>query len=273
MTNLSYEQAAKAIEAFAVALPGPYGFENSLKITASNINQRRFLISFPAMALSLGVDLSGLLKVLQIPERADIASLLNGKDIVHLGVEASGATSVCKLYGESAERIRQLWDAPAETHSSHKNLTVHRALKWTAGSQVLVHSDYDWLPCTNTAQLLEQVNLYVAEFSALVEVLSKKARCPVSDLHLLRVTETEQGRLSLDLNVYDGQLTVQALLNVVQGLAENSFIDQLIRNADTIKVLKAIATESLGHVAAGLGRDGKMFLSVYYGAQERGDYS
>lgn len=288
MASSTYIQAAKAIEAFASDLPGPYGYERSIKITSAGINQHRFLISFPAVALSYGVDLSRLLDQLCIPAEANVDSLLSHRDIIHLGVESSASGCVCKLYGESAALMRQLWDQSADatglekpqgsqnsqdlgpSNTSSNLTTVHRALKWKLGSQSLIYSDYDWLPANDAAQLLAHIQHYANDFLSVVEALLSKVSCPVSDLHLLRVSEVEQGRLSLDLNLYDSGLTVQALIEVLDGSAPSALANSV--EADR-QVLASIASEALGHIAAGVGRDGDLFLSVYYGAQERGDFS
>ncbi|MGH1371328.1 MAG: hypothetical protein ACRBBW_04775 [Cellvibrionaceae bacterium] len=278
MASLTYFQAAKAIESFAADLPGPYGYERSIKITSSGINQNRFLISFPTVALSCGVDLTGLLAQLRLPAQANVDSLLHLTDIVHLGVEASASTCVCKLYGENAALMRRLWDEPldesnlqgSEQSSVLEDLVkVHRALKWELGSPLLIYSDYDWLPANDASQLLAHIKHFSGDFLPVVEALLPKVHCPISDLHLLRVSEAKQGRLSLDLNLYDSGLTVQSFIDVLQKSIPNSLASSV--KAET-EAFASVASEALGHIAIGVGRDKDRFLSIYFGAQERGEF-
>lgn len=259
-----YEPTAKSILDFADALPGPYGFERSIKFSSGVAYANRFLISFPSVALRMGADLSSLLVQLKLPSGTAWQDLIAGKDVLHLGVEGGDQVSTCKLYAENAAEVRALWETSLPVGET---IAVHRALKWRAGDTHAVSTDYDWLPCSCEADLISQVEHYTPFALALYQALLAlvRGRCDINDLQLLRVSEASEGRLSLDLNLYEANLTVtDAIPSILAYLPDMAVVagDLLALQGD----------QSLGHIAAGVGRDGLPFLTVYYGAHERGSF-
>ena len=262
---------AKSILDFADSLPGPYGYERSIKICDAGVFGGRFLVTFPALALEMGADLTGLLQRLQCPRSAPVSQLLKRGSILHLGLEQQREKVVCKLYAEDAARIRELWER--EPLPSGGEYPVHRSIKWQSGGSAWVETDYDWLPCTTQSELLMRGAECLPEAIPLLSELLARvpSSCPVSHLQLLRVSERGNPRLSLDLNLYDAQLLVSSLCEVSEKLAPKDPFALLL--ASSLPALEGIAEEVLGHVAVGVGRDGERFSTIYYGACERGGFN
>ncbi|MBQ0721033.1 MAG: hypothetical protein KBT88_03610 [Gammaproteobacteria bacterium] len=262
---------------FADKLPGPYGFERSIKFIGSQIFRDRFLLSFPKVALSMGADFDCLLSELSFPAPASqgLQALLAEGDILHLGFEGETSAYVCKLYVENAQRIRQLWDSPLSSAGNTDTINVHRALKWWpchSPEVSLVEAHYDWLPCADQQALLAGISdLCPREAKrALVDLLLLAAqKVPARDLQLLQVSEPGSVRKSFDLNLYDACLA----LADVQSILTEMLVACGAEPESVNKTLSPLAHETLGHIAGGVTRNGQSFLSIYFGGAERGSFN
>ncbi len=85
-------------------------------------------------------------------------------------------------------------------------------------------------------------------------------RAAAGDLMLLAVREPENGRLSYDLNLYEAGLTVGSLAAPLAAAAAAFGVETAAADH-----FATVGRERLGHVAGGLGRDGRPFLTVYHG--------
>lgn len=263
--------AAKSVLDFAESLPGPYGYERSIKFTRSGVFDSRFLVTFPAVAIEMGADLSGLLHRLRCPSVAAAEALLKRGSILHLGVEEGQSASVCKFYVEDADRIRDLWEQ--ESLPDDGEFAVHRSIKWQLGASSWVETKYDWLPATTEKGLLQRASVCLPEAVPLLQQILTQvpSACPMGNLQLLRVSEASNPRLSLDLNLYDAQMRVSSLRDVSSSLLATDAFASLLKSS--MAALDTIGNELLGHVAFGVGRDGENFLTVYYGVCERGGFN
>lgn len=271
MPVLSANAAADVIRHFADSLPGPYGYESSVKFTGDAVALHRFLVTFPTVALTLGADLVALLTQLQFPA-ADLPRLqhmLSAGDVIHLGFEAEAHGYLCKVYVEAAQRTRHLWAAADLPEGVAVN--VHRALKWRPTDAHCVETHYDWLPCRSAQNLIghmQQLCDWLSE-QALTELLAPVlARVPVIDLQLLRVSEPGNKRQSFDLNCYDAELCVADLEPWLMAPVMLDKLNSLLQLREL-----DLGRQSLGHVAAGIARSGQPFLTVYYGGCEKGSFT
>jgi hypothetical protein len=75
---------------------------------------------------------------------------------------------------------------------------------------------------------------------------------------VLEVTEDNSRRVSYDVHLADTELTV----------AQMPKLDKLLSDFNLpVDTLTAIADQPIGHFASGVGRDGKDFATIYYGAR------
>lgn len=264
-TVFTASDTAQMLFQFAEGLAGPYGHEFSVKLSAAGVSRQRFLITFPAVALTMGADLQGLLAELSFPLLADLPEFLAGGDMLHLALEeAHSGRVLLKFYVEDAARARSLWER--SDAATTEPVLVHRAWKWCPEAGGAAEARYHWLPCRTYPQLLAEIQRQLPDFGQLLTALvhNLQPRCPASDLHLLQVSDCDSSRLSLDLNVYDAGLQVSDVLPLLAAVNEIS--------GESVSALEAVASSSLGHVAAGLDGSGQPFYTVYYGAGERGGY-
>lgn len=270
MPQVSAKEVAEAITSFAESLPGPYGYESSIKFVGGEVFTDRFLVTFPKLALELGAELPALLQQLSFPVTAygAWAQLLSDGDMIHLGFEAESDSFICKLYVESTQRTRALWQS--DNLPDLEPIPVHRALKWRQGAEDCFKTAYDWLPCSSKSQLTTQIQslcggLNKASVDTLVSLVA--GRAPIGDLQLLRVSEPGSARQSFDLNVYDARLQIADVVPLLEHLFMEPVLGLHALSGNDIK------GKSLGHIAAGVSRDNKPFLTIYYGGGERGSFS
>lgn len=273
MPSLSATEAAQAILHFADGLPGPYGYEPSVKFTGGQVVSHRFLITFPKIALEMGADLLGLLKRLEFPavDHTGLQAMLGSGDIIHLGLEQESAGFVCKLYVEASKRTRELWEL--KSLPDLVPVSVHKALKWRQGAIQCIEAAYDWLPCSTIdllSQKISELGGGALDDEACADRLTQlltmaTVNAHVCDLQLLSVSESHSSRQSFDLNLYDSGLLVSDVAPLLSEVFKISAGLHVLTNKD-------IKGQALGHIAAGMGRDSAVFLTVYYGACERGAF-
>jgi hypothetical protein len=97
-----------------------------------------------------------------------------------------------------------------------------------------------------------------------VEEIVRLASGKVSAHNLLYLEVTEEGnpRRSFDINMYRANLKVAELHSFLGTIARQLAIPE----RDYHDLYESTKTQRFGHLAGGLGRDGREFFTVYYGA-------
>ncbi len=252
-------------------LGAPYGLERSVKILHGVLADDRCLISVHRDALGKN-PADRLLEIgreLQIPPmfaRA-LPGSLQRADIVHFGYEAGeGGQDVYKIYCEYASDVRRAMVARVRTP-----ILVHLAYKWTAlrpdGGAV---TRYSWVPCKDRVELQRRLDDLIPEGETpaarrfVLALLSRiDAFANSGDLLLMEVEEPGNPRRSCDLNVYDAGLRVSAIADLLAALVR----DFNIPGTKAQAVFGRAADSALGHLSAGLGRDGREFVTIYFGVE------
>ncbi|AWB21743.1 tryptophan halogenase [Methylobacterium currus] len=255
-----------------LALGQPFGCERSIKAAGGRLQADRFLLSLHRTALGLdpgrAVGRIAAELGLAAPARAEAAAAIAGADILHLGFEDGPGGPLYKLYVEWSAEADRRWRAGPEP--GERPVLVHRAYKWSplrAADPVVTL--YHW-PCLRgpdeIALRLEQVADATGGAFALGlarEILAI-VRARGSGLpHYLEASEEPGPRLSYDLNLYATGLTVAA----VEEVMGRAFAALGVPAAEAGAALAARRGETLGHVAAGLGRDGAPFVTLYSGVR------
>jgi hypothetical protein len=250
-------------------LHAPYGLERSVKITPGVLADDRCLISVGRAALGAApadrlIDIG---RTLRIPAAfADaLPAALESADIVHFGFEAAD-DEIYKIYLEYASQVREAMAAGTRTP-----VLVHLAYKWAAGRADSHNvTRYTWLPCRNRAEIEAQLQDLVPANEA-----AKARRCVSSllsriagfadsgELLLMEVEEPGNPRRSCDLNVYDAGLRMGEIADLVQTTLQDFAVPQARAQA----VFGRAADRALGHISAGLGRDGREFVTFYFGVE------
>jgi tryptophan 7-halogenase len=259
---------AEDLIALVGRLRAPYGLERSVKIAPGALFDDRCLISLHRSALgSAPADkLAEMARALGIPAgfAEKIAGALEGAEIVHFGHEAGAGSPVRKLYFEYAERTRRAM-------AKGEPALVHLAYKWAPGrAQGAAVTRYTWSPCRTRDEVEAKLKALVPASEApralgcALSLLSRVAALADSgELLMMEVEEPGNPRRSCDLNVYDAELRVRDVADLI----ERAVKDFAVPESRAIAVFGRARELALGHLSAGIGRDGQEFVTIYYGIQ------
>lgn len=261
----------RALVELVAALGQPFAIERSVKAEAGVLQRERFLMSVHRSGL--GPDPAGTLArlglALGLPERyrEAAAAAIAEADILHLGYEDGAHGPLYKLYVEWSARADRLWRDP-QAEPGTEPVLVHRAYKWDpARPQRVVTTLYHWPRVRSVAEIRARLAALGADaggaFTAGLAdaVLDAVDRKGLGQPHFLEVSEEGSPRLSYDLNLYAAGLAVQGLAPIIG----SAFRHLKVADHDIAEVLGEHGAETLGHIAAGVGRRGDPFVTVYFG--------
>ena len=250
------------------ALRAPYGLERSFKIMPRALIEDRFLISLHRSALGGAERLQQIAHAVGVPEAFDgaIAAALADADIVHFGYEGGEGHPIYKIYLEYASQVRR-----AQAQNAADPLLVYLAYKWVPQSpERRTITRYTWLPCRTGAAIAERLQKLVPAAQAPralacgLDLLSRASgRTDARKLFLMEVAEADNQRRSYDLNVYRADLHLGDIADLLEPLAAEFAVPQPSIRA----LLERCGALELGHLSGGLGRDGREFVTVYYGVE------
>jgi tryptophan halogenase len=260
----------QALRHSVAALGVPYGFERSCKIIGGNVFGDRYLLSVHRTAL--GADPLGQIRSLfaavGTPEAlgAELSSNWPGTDVVHFGYEAADDVEICKVYFEHVDALRR-----AQAKDSDRPVLVHRAWKWPlpAAQRCLV-TDYTWRKAARGENLMTRISQFcepAGDDHPSVRAIRKFREAAddavvFNDLMLLEVEEGTERR-SFDLNLYPAKLVLRQVAPALDRLCD----DFGVPRAQFDAVFDPILGLRLGHISGGYGRDGRSFVTIYFGVE------
>ncbi len=263
--------AADRLVALVKELKAPYLHERSIKLVDSAVLDHRFLVSFSPRALGKHPvsTLSLICTRLQMPMMYLPAIEANFPDagFVHLGFEQGVDSYLYKTYLEFPTESMRVVDSLSER--SNPSLK-HLAFKWRPG-ETTAHtiarylSELSFSP-DGMAHRLEEIygGRALITCSVAEEIVRLSAnRMPPEDIVFLEVQEEKNPRRSFDICVYDAELKLADVENMLAqlwghfGLPGSAFR----------QMFEPLKNESLGHVSGGVGRNGEEFFTVYFGAR------
>lgn len=223
--------------------------EWSVKATPDGLQPGRWLVSLPRGALGPGParTLRAILRALDAPPRGvellDEVQAASGS--VHFGVEPGPSGTLLKCYLEFDEARRPQADL------------VFLALKWRGDGRWALSSylDRNGLSPSERRDLLRSAISDDAAFAAMRRLLEIAEG---AGTNLLEVTEPASPRRSVDVNL--------SALRTSLADHEQTLAAFLGPGEEVLSYLRAHGDHALGHVAAGTGRDGQAFATLYHGA-------
>jgi len=261
------------LQAVVRAIGAPHGREHSIKLRDQRVLANRFLLTVARD--DIGADATA--RVLDACRRIEmsepfldaVAAHLPAANMIHFGYEEElDGRAYYKVYLESGEQFaRAMKSRPPVTDP----LVLYHAFKWNnADRNEQVTARYVCHPRLGRTVLLQRVAAFyagVAErtpwhlFCELVAAASR--RVPETELLYLDVTEDGTNRKSFDVNFYRAGLRVASVAPFVERLGTHFRLRADVVPAAFARVLDL----RLGHVAGGVDRHGRDFLTIYYGAE------
>lgn len=250
-----------------------FGFERSVRLSRLCVQGDRFLVTMAAQSLLHRLAPTELLRWLRFPESLtiDAIQLLGRSTHVHIGVEEDHHSPVLKLYfeknsGHSHNHVPEGW---LGSNNGGRSRTLHVACKWKPmepGRWVI--SNYteplDEMPLTHRVQrVVSRTSDDSPAMQSFIEAVFDvcRSRCSLGNLTYLDVTEVNNRRASFDLNLYPAALCVSELAGPLREMCKQFKLPVVVRD----QLLHAVGRESLGHLAAGVHRNGAPFVTLYHG--------
>lgn len=238
------DDLAARLRTAVAAFGAPFGAESSVKLSPGRaaLGRRLFSMALTDLAADPRTALDAAAAAIGAPEAAaaTLRPYAGAASHVHFGAEPPATLKLYLEFATPPPRGRDL---------------AFLAAKWRLGS--------DAPPALATyARLREPIPQAVARLApaelrptllALASRASPAARA-------LEVAEPPTPRRSLDLNLYDADAALSDVSEAVEAL--HAALDAPGGTA----LLQAHGAEPLGHVAAGFGRDGAPFATLYFGA-------
>lgn len=245
-------------------------FERSFKLSQGRLDRDRLLLGIdrPADAAGLDEAICRVCDALGMPQAhlRDFRHQLARANHVYFGAERAGASLTLKGYLEFRDAIAQALQAAPAGSAAFQLFTGY---KWGAvGSPLQAVTQYHWQPGLSSAGILERLRQLAgatpdARLWGLIVQCAERAleRLPPQALQFVEVRETGHPRASIDLNVYRLGCCIDEL---------RPMLDEMVRHfglqtEDTARFLTRIGRERVGHVAGGVDRQGRGFLTVYHG--------
>lgn len=251
-------------------LGAPYRHERSFRLAPGSLQSNRVLLSIGRAQLG---DTPAS-RLVDICERLGLAPGMLGQvaeqwaqaRAIHFGFESSGERSLYKVYFERADA-----DAQARRAAPGAPVLLHLAWKWDAAQPAQsVTTRYEWFPRLGVAEMRERMARACAAGALLALAQSvlelAAARVDPTRLQFLEVGEDGSPRRSFDLNLYDAGLAVRDVQGPLARLREHFEV----RPGQFQALYDQVRARPLGHLAAGVHRDGAPFATVYYGVERRG---
>lgn len=255
------ETPAERLVRTAAGLGAPMLHERSLRIAAAGVGGERFLLSLPKPAIpgNAGDRLAAAWRDLGMPAECLAAALesLPAARHVHFGHEAGLGPALHKTYLEFAPDVAA---GPG---------LLHLAFKWDpagvappAVTHYLLQAPADRAGILALLATFHDGGATHPNYAPLVALIDRALiHMPADAVQVLEVVE-EEGRRSYDVNVSDAHLTVGDVRHELEALGGAVGADA----AAVTAALAARSNERLGHVAGGVHRDGREFVTIYHGA-------
>jgi hypothetical protein len=271
---MSTGERAATLHAVIQELGVPHGYERSIKLRDQGMLENRFLLTVAAG----DVGASAVDRVLDVCRRLEMpdefveaaARHAPSANMIHFGFEEEReGRAYYKVYFE-----RQAAFARAMASSSAAEpFVLHDAFKWNAdqrGERVVAH--YTCHPRLARQAMLQRIaGIYEGRrertpWHLLCELVTAATRrVPDEQIMYLDVTEDGTDRKSFDVNFYRAGFAVNSIAPSLERLAAHFRLNMNAVEAAFAGVL----ARQLGHIAGGIDRHGRDFLTIYFGVEGR----
>jgi hypothetical protein len=253
------------------------GFERSFKMAEGSLLGNRFLLGTSKGAIGEHPNE----RVLYICERMgmpgnlleDFENNLSDANYVHFGFEENEQSCMYKVYLEFYEKIgREIKNRPDQPGP----FLLHLGYKWDVSDYSrYALTRYTWYPALSVEEIMERLSTalephrYGRPFDIASGILRLAGqRISSQDILYLEVTEEDNPRRSFDINMYKAGIELEELYPLLSKMRQYYSIPSEAFQ----EVYESAKAETFGHLSGGIDRNGKDFLTVYFGVRGTRDY-
>ena len=270
-TEISVEKARVLLQCVTV-LDAKISFERSFKVIQRQLFDKRFLLGINRQEIGDKSDeqVTSICEAIDIPTNLfeDFKRYLPDANHIYLGFEDNGKTVLYKVYLEFRDRIEE---EIRERDIGATSFLLHLGFKWDLeDSTRQTTTRYMWYPSLPVKDILARLRNIMdpRRHGDLLETVGgiidqASARISHNDIQYLEVTEEDNPRKSFDINIYKAQLRVRDLYPLLLKTMKHYAIplEKFQPFYETIK------TNRFGHLAGGIDREDRDFLTMYHGVK------
>jgi hypothetical protein len=245
-------------------------FERSFKASEKTLLPNRFLLGFLPNSIRQNPHekILDICLRMRMPEKflSPFTQNLSEATMVGFGIEEDEATCVVKAYLEFKDRYAEALKKNPKKFDSYIS---HWGFKWdVADNTRSALARYSCFPASTAQDILERLSgtFYQGHegkpFDIVRGIVELGSRKVGPDKFLfLEVNEENNPRSSFDINLYGANLRLEeAYCFFLEMCRHYEIPDEQFHD-----LYEPVRTRTLGHIAGGLDRKGKDFLTVYFG--------
>jgi hypothetical protein len=254
------------------SLNANYKFERSFKMAEKKIRGDRFtLIVYKSKIRQNPYErLSDICKRMDMPEDLFEAFSENLPDAegIGFGFEENEETRIYKVYIDFLTK----WEKEIERgRNEHDPFPAILGFKWDAlDNSKCAQATYTWYPSLSFDKVFERLSSILGsdEHRTVLEMAKDIidmafSRMTHDQIRYSEETETTSQRERFDLSVYKANLPLKRIYPLLKRIYQHYSIPP-----DTFHGLyNPIRTQIVGHLSGGIDREGKDFLTIYYGLE------
>jgi hypothetical protein len=248
------------------------GYERSFKVSEKTLLENRFLLGFSKSSIKQNPHerILDICEGMEMPDAfiEDFSEKLSEANYVHFGFEENERTCIYKVYLEFYDKIQE--EIKNQANESEQFL-LHLGFKWDVSDNTKhALTRYTWYRSLAVEDILVRLadildpQKYRKPFEIAKGILDTgSSKIPHHDILYLEVSEENNPRRSFDINMYRAALELRELHPFLWEMCQHYSI-----SSETFQAIyDQVKTKIFGHLSGGIDREGKDFLTVYYGVE------
>lgn len=249
-----------------------FGFERSFKISDRSLLTNRFIMGLKKSELADSPNemLLSTFSQMGMPDafQEDCRSLLDKTEYIHFGFEEQKAGCLYKAYLEFKLDMKL---GPGGAKVKHEPVLVFLGLKWDpfddakrAVTRYICHPLLSVEEIQDKLSSLFNGNQEYKSFETARNILDKTVKI-ISNNKIIyeEVTEENNSRRSFDMNLYAANLCIRDIYPLLIDIGRHYSLPA----ERFVPLCDRISDKRFGHLSGGVDREGKDFLTVYYGVE------